>query len=340
MLGNVDIDYHGGKFTWYRHFLGENFYTQAIWKVDKESEYSSTSDYRWASDFDQMEKHNEDIVFPLSNPTMQNYVPKLLVRAGQQANTRNTNTWLLEMQTRQASGGAYCGEFMDPFTTIAPGAMVKDYYTRTRLGWDNSSGRMYIFDTKQYTAKGTMMDDPLYATSSFQMGQKSSDKTLIHFDSLQTLEDGEKEKTFFEYGKHSSGGWLYRQHTEETKELTTTDVRRGLHSDDSSVSVVHLNQNDGEFEYRQILGNTSDGQSQEYLDHLPDNADPLFQSSNIVKEGMRNSLQKSSNGDLNMEETFGIGSASEYDTALSGEYVHVIEDIRSDSPYKESVMIA
>ena len=41
-----------------------------------------------------------------------------------------------------------------------------------------------------------------------------------------------------------------------------------------------------------------------------------------------------------MEETFGVGSASEYDTALSGEYVHVIEDIRSDSPYKESVMIA
>ena len=53
---------------------------------------------------------------------------------------------------------------------------------------------------------------------------------------------------------------------------------------------------------------------------------------------MRNTLQKSSNGDLNMEETFGVGSASEYDSALSGEYVHVIEDV--PNTYKESTTIA
>ena len=71
-------------------------------------------------------------MLPLANPTLQDYVDKLVIRAGQQ-DKDNSKTYLLDCQTRQASGDGNQEDFMSPMM-IGGAGMKKDLFTHLKLG--------------------------------------------------------------------------------------------------------------------------------------------------------------------------------------------------------------
>ena len=79
-----------------------------------------------------MEGHNEDIVLPVANPTLQPYIDKLIIRAGQQ-DKDNSKTYLLDAQTRQASGDGNNEDFMSAMA-LGGAEMKKDLFTQLKLG--------------------------------------------------------------------------------------------------------------------------------------------------------------------------------------------------------------
>ena len=84
--------------------------------------------------FDDLEAHNEDIILPVANPTQQEYVDKLVIRAGKMDKDPNSNkTALLDLQTRQATGEGYNVPFASTMA-IAAASQVKDAFSRLKLG--------------------------------------------------------------------------------------------------------------------------------------------------------------------------------------------------------------
>jgi hypothetical protein len=190
---------------------------------------------------------------PLANPTFQNYIDKIILRAGKMDGDDNV---LLDLQTRQASGGAHNIQDFMSLMQAGDSGMVKDAFSRLRLGLDKANDRLFVYTTKQFTDKASMTDDAIYGYSSLAIGRDKDSNDFFQFYTKETYDGGdEKETTHLNIGRHKDAGYMWRQRSEDTRALTVSDYRLGgVDTEDGSVQKLYINQDEDKLIYDCAVG--------------------------------------------------------------------------------------
>ena len=150
------------------------------------------------------------------------------------------------MQTRQASGGGYNIQDFPSLMEAADKMMIKDAFSRLRLGLDKGNDRLFVYTTKQFTDKASFTGDATFGYSSLAIGRDKDSHDFLQFYTKETYDEGEEEETtHLNIGRHKDNGYMWRQRSNDTRALTTSDYRLGgVDTGDGSVQKINISQDE------------------------------------------------------------------------------------------------